>query len=158
MPRITSSASAGSGASKESNTDARGWANVLASVPLFTELNRRHLSKIASVGRVRRFHDGTAIIRAGEPGDALFVVLEGEVSVRRRGLAQLTLGIGSFFGEMALLDSGARTATVVAKGPVVCLAIGQSRFMKLLHSEPAIAVALLQEIAARLRRVQAVSS
>ena len=158
MPRITSIASAGSGVSKESNTDARGWANVLAGVPLFTELSRRHLSKVASLGRIRRFHDGTAIIRTGEPGDALFVVLEGEVSVRRRGLAQLTLGIGSFFGEMALLDSSARTALVVAKGPVVCLTIGQSRFMKLLHSEPAIAVALLQEVAARLRRVQAVSS
>ena len=143
---------------KESNTDARGWANVLAGVPLFAELNRRHLNKVAAIGRIRRFHEGSAIVRAGERGDALFVILDGEVSVRRPGLSELSLGSGSFFGEMALLDSAARSASVIAKGPVVCLAIGQPRFLKLLHTEPAIAVALLKEVAARLRSVQAVAS
>ena len=160
MPRITtvSTAAAGSAASKESSINARGWANVLTGVPLFAELNRRHLNKVAALGRISRFYDGTAIMRAGDAGDALYVVLDGEVSVKRPGLPVLTLGMGSFFGEMALLDSVARSATVVAKGPVVCLAIGQSRFSKLLHSEPAIAVALLKEVAARLRRAQAVAS
>ena len=160
MPRMTtvSSASAGSAARKESRTDARDWANVLAGVPLFAELNRRHVNKVAALGRIRRFHDGMAIIRAGEAGDALYVVLDGEVSVRRPGLPVLSLGMGSFFGEMALLDSAARSATVLANGPVVCLSIGQSRFHKLLHSEPAIAIALLKEVAARLRRVQTVSA
>jgi len=69
-----------------------------------------------------------------------------------------TLGAGEVFGEMALLDSGARSASVFAKGPVVCLAVPQSRFMKLLHSEPAIAVALLKEVASRLRAVQSAAS
>ena len=160
MPRITtvSTASAGSATAKESSVDARGWANVLGVIPLFAELNRRHLNKVAAIGRIRRFHDGSAIVRAGERGDALFVILDGEVSVRRPGLSELSLGSGSFFGEMALLDSAARSASVIAKGPVVCLAIGQPRFLKLLHTEPAIAVALLKEVAARLRSVQAVAS
>jgi len=160
MSRASAAAIAETAASrtKDNNTDARGWANVLAGVPLFADLNRRHLNKVAAIGRIRRFHDRSAIVRAGDKGDALYVILDGEVSVRRPGLPELSLGMGSFFGETALLDSAARSATVVAKGPVVCLTIGQPRFLKLLHAEPAIAVALLKEVAARLRRVQAVVS
>ena len=135
-------------------SDARDWANVLAEVPLFAGLSRRHLNKVARLGRVSRFHDGTKIVAAGEPGDALYVTLDGEVSVRLRGLPSVTRGMGSFFGEMALLDGRPRSATVVATGPVVCLTITQQRFLKLVRSEPAIAVALLKEMATRLRSVE----
>jgi CRP-like cAMP-binding protein len=138
-------------------TDARGWANVLAEVPLFAGLSRRHLKKVAELGKLRQFHDGMPIVRRGEPGDTLYVVLDGAVSVHRPGLSALTLGIGSFFGEIALLDGGARTATVTARGPVVCLAVAQSRFVRLLSREPAIAVTLLRELAMRLRTAQATS-
>lgn len=135
--------------------EAREWSNVLAHVPLFADLNRGHLKKVAGTGRIARFHDGSSIVRAGEPGDTLFVVLDGEVSVRRRGLPMLSLGIGGFFGEMAVLESNTRSATVLANGPVVCLAITQARFLKLLRAEPAIGIALLRELAARLRKAQA---
>jgi CRP-like cAMP-binding protein len=138
-------------------SDARGWANVLAEVPLFAGLSRRHLKKVAELGKLRRFHDGMPIVRRGEPGDTLYVVLDGAVSVHRPGLSALSLGIGSFFGEIALLDGCARTATVTARGPVVCLAIAQSRFLKLLNGEPAIAVTLLRELATRLRTAQSTS-
>jgi CRP-like cAMP-binding protein len=132
------------------------WADVLGEVPLFAGLSRRHRNKVAALGRVKRFHEGTSIVRAGEPGETFFVLLDGEVSVRRRGLPELTLGIGSFFGELSLLGGGARSATVVAEGPdVVCLMITQSRFLKLLHAEPAIAVELLKELATRLGTVLA---
>jgi CRP-like cAMP-binding protein len=131
------------------------WANVLGEVPLFAGLSRRHLNKVAGVGRLLEFHHGAAIVRAGQPGDAMYVVVDGDVAVRRPGLPEVSLGTGSFFGEMALLDGGPRSATVVAKGPVVCVMIQQSRFMKLLRSEPAIAVELLKEVASRLRAVQA---
>ena len=136
-------------------TDPREWANVLAEIPLFANLNRRHLRNIAATGTIREVHGGTTIIRAGEPGDTFYVLLDGKVSVRRRGLPALSLGTGSFFGELALLDSAPRTATVVADGPIVCLTISQARFFKLLRSEPAIAIAVLKEIASRLRAVQA---
>ena len=136
-------------------THASGWSNVLAGVPIFAGLNRRHLNKVAGTGTIKRFHDGTPIVRAGDPGDTLYVVLDGEVSVRRRGLPTLALGMGSFFGEIALLDGGGRSATVVASGPVSCLAITRARFLKLLRAEPAIAIALLKEVASRLRIVQA---
>jgi CRP/FNR family transcriptional regulator, cyclic AMP receptor protein len=134
--------------------DAKLWTNVLAEVPLFSGLNRRHIRKVADTGRIARFHHATAIVRAGDPGDTFYVIVDGEVSIRRRGLPALSLGAQGFFGEMALLDGGARTATVTAKGPVVCLAITRTRFLKLLRDEPTIAIALLQEVAQRLRTLQ----
>jgi CRP-like cAMP-binding protein len=141
---------------KETAADARGWSDVLAEVSLFAGLSRRHRNKVAALGRIRRFHEGTSIVRAGERGDTFFVLLNGEVSVRRRGLPELSLGIGNFFGELALLGGDVRSATVVAKAPdVVCFTITQSRFLKLLEAEPAIAVALLKELATRLRAVLA---
>ena len=155
MPRPTYVGSTSQDDRKGSAAEAREWSNVLAHVPLFADLNRGHLKKVAGTGRIERFHDGSSIVRAGEPGDTLYVVLDGEVSVRRRGLPTLSLGIGGFFGEMAVLESSTRSATVVAIGPTVCLTITRSRFLKLLRAEPAIAVALLRELAARLRDAQA---
>jgi CRP-like cAMP-binding protein len=142
----------------ETAHDPREWLNVLAEVPLFAALNGRHLRKVAGLGRIRRIHEGARVIRAGDAGDSLYVVLDGEVTVGRRGLPALTLGVGSFFGELALLDGGPRTANVVAKTPLVCLTIGRSPFLKLLRSEPAIAVAILEELAGRLRAVQSSTS
>ena len=150
MPRATNA--------EVGHADARGWVNVLADVPLFAGLSRRHLNKVASTGSLKRFHDNTAIVRAGEMGTSLYVVLDGTVSVRRRGLPVLRLGMGSVFGEMALLDGHQRSATVMADEPVLCLTIEQSRFLRLLRSEPAIAIALLQELAARLRAVQSTTA
>ena len=134
--------------------DARGWANVLADVPLLAGLSRRQLNKVAAAGVLRRFYDKTALVRAGDTDGTLYIVLDGAVSVRRRGLPAFTLGLGSVFGEMALLDGGPRSATVVAEGPVTCLAVPQPRFLKVLRTEPAIALALLKELAMRLRAVQ----
>lgn len=136
--------------------DAAGWTNVLADVPIFAELSRRHLKKVAEASRIARYHDGAPIIRAGTPGDALYVLVDGEVSVRRRGLPSVTLGVGSFFGEMALFDDSPRSASVIASGPVICLVIGRTRFHKLLRSEPPISIGLLKELARRLRVAQSV--
>ena len=134
--------------------DASGWANVLAEVPLFAGLSRRHLRQIAGTGRIARFGNATTIVRAGEPGDTFYVILDGDVSVNRKGIPGISLGAGSYFGEMALLDGGARSASVMAAGPVTCLTIKRPRFLKLLRSEPAISVALLAELAGRLRTIQ----
>lgn len=151
-----SSPSARSRAPRHEPGDARDWTNVLADVPIFSELSSRHLKKVAGASRIVRFHEGATIIRAGTPGDALYVVVDGEVSVRRRGLSSVALGIGSFFGEMALFDVSPRSASVVATSPVICLSISRPRFEKLLRSEPPIAIGLLKELARRLRLAQSV--
>lgn len=137
--------------------DPATWSDVLGTVPLFAGLSRRHLKQVAAAGRIARFHDQTAIVRAGEAGDSMFVVVDGEVLVRRRGASDVRLGIGSFFGEMALLDGQARSATVLAAGPVVCLAVTRQRFLKVLRAEPSIAIVMLGELAARLRAAHAVA-
>ncbi|MGH2933770.1 MAG: cyclic nucleotide-binding domain-containing protein [Gaiellaceae bacterium] len=137
--------------------DARDWSNVLAEVPLFAGLSGRQRRKVSEAARLRRFADGAPFVQAGEPGEALFVLLDGQVSVRQPGRQALTLGMGSIIGELALLDGGPRSATVVAKGPVVALTVTARQFRKLLRSEPSIAVAVAEELARRLRAAQATS-
>ena len=137
-------------------SDAGSWTNVLADVPIFADLSGRHLKKVAGAGRMRRFHEGDTVIREGTPGDALYVLVDGAVTVHRRGLPVLTLGMGSFFGEMALFDDSPRSATVVANGPALCLVIARAPFHRLLKSEPAIALGLLKELARRLRVAQSI--
>ena len=137
-------------------SDASSWTNVLADVPIFADLSSRHLKKVAAAGRIVKFHEGASIIREGTPGDALYVLVDGQVSVERRGLPAVVLGIGSFFGEMALFDDSPRSATVVANGPALCLVITRARLHKLLKSEPPIALGLLKELARRLRVAQSV--
>lgn len=136
--------------------DAKGWVNVLAEVPIFADLSGRHLRKVAGAGKLVRFHEGASIIQEGTPGDALYVLIDGTVTVLRPGLPDVKLGIGSFFGEMALFDDSPRSATIVAGEPVICLVITRARFHKLLRAEPPIAIGLLKELAGRLRTAQSV--
>jgi CRP/FNR family transcriptional regulator, cyclic AMP receptor protein len=132
--------------------DARSWTNVIAEVPLFADLGARQRRKVASLAKIRRFADGAKLVRAGDPGDALHIVLDGEVSVVQRGKSSLRgLGVGTIVGELALLDGGPRTASVVAQGDVVTLSIPAARFRKLLRVEPSIAIGIAEELARRLR-------
>lgn len=134
---------------------AAAWAETLGEVPLFAGLSRRHLRRVAGLAREVRFHDGSPIVRAGDEGETFYVLLDGEAVVSRKGLGGVRLGPGSFFGEMALLDGGPRSATLTARGDVVCLAITRARFLRLLRSEPTIAIAILQELSRRVRALQA---
>jgi CRP-like cAMP-binding protein len=138
-------------------TDPREWTNVLAEVPLFASLNGRHLRHVAGLARIRRFHDGAALMRAGDAGDALYVLLDGRATVRVPRRGEIALEVGAFVGELALLDDGPRTATVVADGPVIALTVGRAGFRKLLRSEPSIAVAIAEELARRLRTAQTIA-
>ena len=151
VPHVPRSANAA-----EQTTDPKEWTNVLAEVPLFASLNARHLRHVAGLARIRRFGDGAVMMRAGDAGDAMFVLLDGRAKVQvRRGTVGLEMG--AFVGELALLDDGPRTATVVADGPVVALSIARSGFRKLLRSEPSIAVAIAEELARRLRTAHTIA-
>jgi CRP-like cAMP-binding protein len=130
------------------------WADVLADVPLFEGLSKRHLRKVAQCAIGRRYPRFTAVVRAGAPGDSFFVILDGTATVKRPGKRHIKLKTGDFFGEMALIDGAARTATVETDSDVLTLQIGRTQFGKLLEQEPRIALVLLRTLAARLRAAE----
>ena len=134
--------------------NAQTWTNVLVDIPLFARLNRRQLRKVAAIAHIKRIHDETVVMKAGDPGDSMYVLLDGSVTVRWRGTPPIVREPGSFFGEIALLDGGPRIATVIARGPITTLVITRTRFLKLLRDQPAIAVAMLEELARRLRSTE----
>jgi CRP-like cAMP-binding protein len=94
---------------------------------------------------------GTVIAREGEPGVGLFIILDGTADVSIGGRKKATLGPGDFFGEIALLDGGPRTATVTAKSDVALLGLTEWVFRGLMVEHPSIALKTLQQMAARLR-------
>jgi CRP-like cAMP-binding protein len=131
------------------------WADVLADVPLFRNVSRRHVKRVASLGRLRRYGPGTSIVRAGDAGSAFFVLLDGTARVVTAKGRPRRLRSGDFFGEMALLDGAPRTATVEAATEVEVMLIPRTAFRKMLRSEPAIAIKMLETVATRLRTTQA---
>ena len=117
----------------------------LAKVPLFSDCSQRDLQTIARVVREIPHRAGTVIAVEGDPGVGLFVILDGG------GRKKATLGPGDFFGEIALLDGGPRTATVTAKTDVNLLGLTEWVFRGLMTEHPSIALKTLQQMAARLR-------
>src|SRR5436853_4645472 len=89
------------------------WLETLAEVPLFQGLSKRHLRRVAKLARIRRFAPGSALVRTGDAGRSFFVLLDGTAKVMRAGGRSRRLGMGDYFGEMALLDGAPRSADVV---------------------------------------------
>jgi CRP/FNR family transcriptional regulator, cyclic AMP receptor protein len=135
---------------------AKLWAPVLQNLPLFAGVPTRYVRKIAALSREGRFRVGTAIVKEGERGDDFYLLLEGTASIlRSHGLPPITIGPGAYFGEMALIDGGERSATVIAETDVLCLRLSRGPFLKMVRSEPEVALALLRALAGRIRELQA---
>jgi CRP/FNR family transcriptional regulator, cyclic AMP receptor protein len=132
---------------------ARDWAEVIAGLPLFAGVGKRHLRKIASLAEVKEFEPGDFVVVKDEPADAFYLILGGRAKVLGRSRSR-TLGIGDYFGEMALLDGGPRSATVTAVDELQTMRLRRRPFLKLLESEPKIAIAMLAELSGRIRRVE----
>jgi CRP-like cAMP-binding protein len=130
---------------------------VLRQVPLFASLPDEELEAFAPLMRERRFPRGSVILMQGDPGDALYVIASGQVKVvligeDGREVILSVLGLGSFFGEMALLDDDPRSAHVVAMEEATLLQLRREDFQARLRSSPDVAIALLRELTHRLRR------
>src|SRR5207237_7507846 len=97
---------------------ARKEAELLARVPLFGSLSKRHLRSVAGIAKEQQFRENQTIAEEGRPGDDFYVLLSGQAKVVRRGRTVARLMPGDFFGEIALLDGGPRTASVVTETPV----------------------------------------
>jgi CRP-like cAMP-binding protein len=141
-------------ASHDPNRVGHDWLRSLAEVPLFHGLSKRHLRRIAKLARIRRFSSGSALVRAGDPGRSFYILLDGNAKVVRAGGRPRRLGVGDYFGEMALIDGAPRSADVVAEGEVLALTVDRSGFTKLLRTEPALTQALLRTLAERLRTAE----
>src|SRR5262245_21006258 len=129
--------------------------SLLANVPLFERCSRRDLARIAAIAHETDFPPATAVVTEGEVGSEMFIVLEGEVDVRRGGRKLATLRQGDFFGEIALITGSARTATVTTGTRLRALVISRDDFRKLLYDSPALQLQLLQEVGERLEKLTA---
>ena len=125
----------------------------ISKVPIFSGCSKRELAIIARASKVVSHKEGTVIAREGERGIGLFLILEGQCKVSIGGKTKAKLGPGDFFGEVALLDGGPRTATVTAMTPVRLVGITGWVFRGLLMEHPNIALKTLEAVAGRLRSV-----
>jgi serine/threonine protein phosphatase PrpC len=117
--------------------------NVLSKMPLFSRLGERELLRVMQSVEVRDYKDGETIIREGDKGDELFIVLDGKVRVTRGDQTLLDLGPGEHVGEMALIRSVPRSASVSAVGDAALIAIRRADFFEILRKEHEIAVKML---------------
>ena len=129
--------------------------SLLNAIPLFSALSKRELQAIASEVKEVDFPAGHEICREGDTGIGLHIVVEGETKVQVGGRTRRRLGAGAFFGEIALLDGGPRTATVIADTPVKTLVIPAWGFRSTLKAHPTLAIKLLEEVCRRIRAADA---
>jgi serine/threonine protein phosphatase PrpC len=117
--------------------------SVLASTPLFSALNARELRQVLQVTEVEQYSDRQVIVREGEQGEQLYIVLSGQVEVMRAGAPVARLAPGEHFGEMALIRNQPRSASARALGETQLMVIHRKDFFEILRTEHRLAVKLL---------------
>jgi CRP-like cAMP-binding protein len=127
-------------------------------VPLFAGLLPSELDRIALVMNPIEVAAGDVVCTEGEPGHELFVIADGETAVERGGHAVAKLRTGDYFGELALLDRGPRSATVRALSDTRLYVLPETSFVALLNEVPALAQKLLASLATRLRQAEGLST
>lgn len=133
---------------------ARDAVGALQRVRFFADLDRRQAEQIARLLKERRFAKGETVIREGSGAAAFFIIGAGEAAVSSKGVAINTLGPGDHFGEIALIDGGPRSATVVATTDLVCYGLTYWEFRPLVERSGTIAWKLLQALARRVRAAE----
>jgi CRP-like cAMP-binding protein len=133
-------------------------AAVLKKVPLFSMMGEAELQRVLEVARERSYPRNSVILFEDDPGDALYVVAEGQVKVvligeDGREVILSVLGQGEFFGEMALIDDEPRSAHVIAMEDSMLVVLRREDFYGILTQNPSMALSLLRELTRRLRRV-----
>jgi CRP-like cAMP-binding protein len=122
----------------------------LRQVPLFEGLSKKHLRALARVTEDVAVEAGTVLCREGRLGREFFVIVDGTVEVTRGGKRLATRGAGEFFGEIALITTTTRTATVTAKTPLRCFILTRGDFRIVLDDNPGVERKVMQALGERL--------
>ncbi len=132
--------------------------DILRRVRLFAELDDRELEQLAQQLHERRFPEGAEVTSEGAGGAGFFVIAEGNADVSVGGEHRASLRPGDFFGEIALIDTGLRSASITAATDLLCYGLTPWEFRPFVEEHPKVGWALLQVLARRLRDAQAQSS
>ncbi|MGA7740651.1 MAG: Stp1/IreP family PP2C-type Ser/Thr phosphatase [Polyangia bacterium] len=132
---------------------------VLRQMPLFRHLTYKEILRVLSVTKVVDFNTGDEILREGQPGDDLFILLKGKVRLHKDGAFVTQLGPGTHFGEMALIDKRPRSVSASVEDRTRALVLRRQEFNEIIRNEPRLSVKLLwsfvQVLAQRLRKTTA---
>jgi CRP/FNR family transcriptional regulator, cyclic AMP receptor protein len=123
----------------------------LKKVSILGALSQRQLKTLAGWAKVLAFEKGETVVRRGEKGNGLYLILDGSAEVRRGARLLARLGAGQFFGEMSLFDDQPRSADVRALRPSKLVALSKWEFWGFAASEPSVVLSILAEMSRRLR-------
>jgi CRP/FNR family cyclic AMP-dependent transcriptional regulator len=128
---------------------------LLSQVPLFSGLSQKELKTLADNFTQRTFREGTELTAEGQGGVGFFVIESGEALVTVDGIERRRLGPGDYFGEIALIDGGLRTATITAVSDGTSYGLTPWQFRPLVETNASIAWPLLEAMAKRTRDIEA---
>jgi CRP/FNR family cyclic AMP-dependent transcriptional regulator len=131
------------------------FAETLSGVPLFAQLSSKDCGRLAERMKDRTFNEGETITEQGKSGLGFFVIVQGNATVSIGGEVVRTLGPDDWFGEIALIDDGPRTATIVAGTDLHCRGLTAWEFRPFVQEHPEVAWPLLETLAGRLRESEA---
>jgi CRP/FNR family transcriptional regulator len=123
----------------------------LSRVPLFSGVDKRELERLSKMLRERTFAEGETVTAEGQSGVGFFLIEDGNATVSLKGEIVRTLQPGDYFGEIALIDEGPRSATIVATTDLKCQGLTAWEFRPFIEEHPEVAWAMLETLAARLR-------
>jgi CRP/FNR family cyclic AMP-dependent transcriptional regulator len=126
--------------------------SILSYVPLFHDLSKREIKKIAALCDVGDYMAAASIVKQGDPGDAFYVVLKGQAKVTSNGRFVTRLVPGDHFGEIAVLDGGERTATVTSETPMTLVILRRKELLKALRDDADLSLHMMTELAKMIRR------
>jgi CRP/FNR family transcriptional regulator, cyclic AMP receptor protein len=126
---------------------------LLAAVPLFAGVTAAGIEELGAIADEVEVRAGTVLTHQGYREGFFFIVVDGTVRIERDGRTIGSLGPGEFFGEIALLDAGPRTATAVAETQATLLQMNYEMFHELLGASPDIRAAILEVVGERLRAI-----
>jgi CRP/FNR family transcriptional regulator len=127
---------------------------LLKRAPLLEGLGRREIEEVGRLAEEVDVPAGQVLMREGDTGREFFMLVDGAVAIVRNGTRVRTMAPGDFFGEIALLAEGPRTATATAETPSKLLVLGHREFHSLMDQFPAIRTCVLEALAKRIRSLE----